>query len=206
MDIETCLTLLELEPPLSPASVQRAYRRQVRRWHPDQFSDQPAVFIHAETHLKALNQAYAILKRIIADNEEVPAGSNQLQRTADRQRAGLGPKPPASKPTTEKTTSDKKNSGPYIGRQRTAPQSQKRKPRATPTSGKTPLCFQAILERAGSGSVPADDRHFKSTRSLSAGRPAGHRRKAMRVEGFEPASPIAPVRPVSAIKPIGESD
>ncbi len=52
--------LLELDERASLQEVKAAYRSLARRWHPDQASDGRQA--EAEERMKALNEAYALLK------------------------------------------------------------------------------------------------------------------------------------------------
>lgn len=54
--------ILGIEPTDSSALIQRAYRRQIRRWHPDRFSSGSAEQRDAEEMTKQLNRAYDCLR------------------------------------------------------------------------------------------------------------------------------------------------
>jgi len=63
--------LLGLQPGASGREVRRAYRRLVRKWHPDLNPDDPA----GRTKIQEVNEAYEVL------------GSPEKRQTYDRQRA-----------------------------------------------------------------------------------------------------------------------
>ncbi len=62
MDICSAYNMLNLSPEASPEQVRNAYRKLVRRWHPDQFANQADKRRHAEETLKEINLAYAMVK------------------------------------------------------------------------------------------------------------------------------------------------
>lgn len=55
MPLPDYYALLEVSPDASLAQIKRAYRRLVRKYHPD-ITKQPH-----DTHIKRLNEAYAVL-------------------------------------------------------------------------------------------------------------------------------------------------
>lgn len=54
--------VLELAANATPQAIKAAYRRLVRRWHPDQFGQDAAQFQLAEEKIKQINIAYEALK------------------------------------------------------------------------------------------------------------------------------------------------
>ena len=62
MTVQACLYILGLETIEDHDQIHRAYRRQVRCWHPDQFTHQPEIHAQAEERLKRINHAYSTLK------------------------------------------------------------------------------------------------------------------------------------------------
>lgn len=54
--------ILGLEATATPAEVKQAYRKLVKKWHPDRFIDRPQLLAKAQQEITKINQAYAILK------------------------------------------------------------------------------------------------------------------------------------------------
>ncbi len=61
LDINDSLEILGLKPGASQAQVKQAYRKLVKTWHPDRFSDQQQKQ-EAEEKIKKINVAYNHLK------------------------------------------------------------------------------------------------------------------------------------------------
>lgn len=63
MDISKALEILGLTSNPSRADVKKAYREQVKLWHPDRYSNGSAMKKMAEKNIQDANLAYAFLKR-----------------------------------------------------------------------------------------------------------------------------------------------
>ena len=74
MNLTTSFNTLGIGPDTDEAQAKRAYKAQVRRWHPDQFPEGSATKAGAEEQLKQINIAYARVKAHLAD---APAGSHR---------------------------------------------------------------------------------------------------------------------------------
>lgn len=59
MDLRTSFKILGLDPQADAVQAKRAYKAQVRRWHPDQFPERSTTKVYAEEQLKQINIAYA---------------------------------------------------------------------------------------------------------------------------------------------------
>ena len=66
MDLTTIFNMLGLGPEADIARAKRAYKAQVRRWHPDQFPEGSPTKAEAEEQLKQINIAYALIKAHLA--------------------------------------------------------------------------------------------------------------------------------------------
>ena len=206
MDIQACLHLLELEAPLTPVRVHRAYRRMVKRWHPDQFAHQPAIHALAEERLKSINHAYTLLKDYIRDH---PAVQNNIKDNRDPIRRDS---PPASRPMGQSASrrpqqSANEASTVYANRRTQAPLGfvpPGGYQQSSPSKPSSP--FERILRDIGHAGIHPANHQRAGARPLSRLRPGRRRRNGMRVEGFRSLSPLQPVRPVSKIEPIGGSD
>ena len=53
--------VLEIAPDAGPAEIRRAYRRLVRRWHPDRFANDPQGRAEATERLRVINRAYEVV-------------------------------------------------------------------------------------------------------------------------------------------------
>jgi hypothetical protein len=58
MDTRRCLELLELECVSSPRELKDAYRKMVKRWHPDRYHGDSGMMQQAELQLTEINLAY----------------------------------------------------------------------------------------------------------------------------------------------------
>ena len=57
-----CLALLELKGGCTPAEIRKAYQRMVMIWHPDRFPPNSELSLEAEARIKAINEAYRVLR------------------------------------------------------------------------------------------------------------------------------------------------
>jgi len=58
MDTRRCLELLELDCVSSPRELKDAYRKMVKRWHPDRYYGDPSMMQQAQLKLTEINLAY----------------------------------------------------------------------------------------------------------------------------------------------------
>ncbi|MGD8837427.1 MAG: J domain-containing protein, partial [Desulfobacteraceae bacterium] len=65
MTVQACLHILGLDSIEDHDQIHRAYRRQVKCWHPDQFTHQPEIHARAQERLKRINYAYSTLKEYL---------------------------------------------------------------------------------------------------------------------------------------------
>ena len=79
MDLKTCFEILDLNPDASMAEVQQAYKDLVNIWHPDRFATNPRLKEKAETKLKEINRAYAMV------NSFLSSGPDSLEDTLKQQ-------------------------------------------------------------------------------------------------------------------------
>ena len=66
MDVKTSFDILDLGLEADASQAKRAYKDQVRRWHPDRFPEGSAAKAEAEERLKQVNIAYARVKSYLA--------------------------------------------------------------------------------------------------------------------------------------------
>jgi hypothetical protein len=75
MQIDECLRTLMLGPAATSEEIRQAYLDMVRVWHPDRFQSDPRLRQVAEERLRAINQAYMVLRGPVsarAAAEEAP--------------------------------------------------------------------------------------------------------------------------------------
>ncbi len=75
MNLTTSFNTLGIGPETDEAQAKRAYKAQVRRWHPDQFPEGSAAKTGAEEQLKQINIAYARVKAHLAMHRPDPSVS-----------------------------------------------------------------------------------------------------------------------------------
>lgn len=207
MDIQTCLQVLELEAPLTPVRIRRAYRRMVKRWHPDQFALEPSMLTLAEERLKSINAAYAKLKAAYDKVQaKVPGRTENIQRPfnwhfSTRLRSTL-----RADSGKRRTDPNKRQASRSIRKDQVYSGHASAANRQKPAPARPESQFERILREKS-----PDDAALFNPRNSGANqpyrwRPARCRRGALRVNGFLPASPWQPIRPVSKISPIEGSD
>ena len=200
MNIKTHLHMLELESLRDADEVHRAYRRQVKRWHPDQFTAQPEKHAYAEERLKRINEAYRLLKaqlekRPRSDGTEKESSVTTGAETVDGKRHG--DKTTATFSLRQWLKSWCHNVSPPHSKAdiRTGGTGQ------PPPNDKSKQSFEQILRqtssrRSSKGATPG------SRRAFPPGRITPRRSKGLRINGFTPASPVAPVKPVARVRRI----
>jgi hypothetical protein len=82
VDLQQCFEILELNPGASMDEVQQAYKDLVNIWHPDRFATNPRLKRKAETKLKEINQAYAMV------NSFLSSGPDTLEATKKQHYKG----------------------------------------------------------------------------------------------------------------------
>ena len=207
MDIQTCLQVLELEAPLTPARIHRAYRRMVKRWHPDQFALEPSIRAIAEERLKSINAAYAKLK---AEHDTVQ--TNAIDR-AENVHGPFNWRFSTRLKSTLRSGSDKRRTDPNkwqssqsIRKEQAHTGHAGAANRQKPAPARSVSQFEQILREKSPVNENAPNPRSHGANQPHRWRPARCRRGALRVDGFMPASPWQPIRPVSKISPIEGSD
>ena len=79
MNRERALQVLGVEPGASPDRIKRAYRAQVKLWHPDRYSADSSMRQIAQRNLQDANQAYALLRRGFAPQRTDRPGRQSTQ-------------------------------------------------------------------------------------------------------------------------------
>ncbi|WP_319408961.1 J domain-containing protein [uncultured Desulfosarcina sp.] len=206
MNLTTSFNTLGIGPDTDEAQAKRAYKAQVRRWHPDQFPEGSATKAGAEEQLKQINIAYARVKAHLATHRPDPtvtaatAPSPPDQGTTDR------PEPPDEKSKKRSWVDhlfDTLNA--FAGNRAAEPPS----PPADETGANRRKSFEQVLDEMAGGGIPP-------TQTRQPGNPAAaHRRTASGYRPYRrrggtvgtvgsPESP-GPVKPVGRVRGIGRS-
>ncbi|MDY6899557.1 MAG: DnaJ domain-containing protein, partial [Cyanobacteriota bacterium] len=59
--ISRAYNILDLKPDASPEQIKQAYKKLVKKWHPDLFANQPQELIKAQEKIRQINEAYNTL-------------------------------------------------------------------------------------------------------------------------------------------------
>jgi curved DNA-binding protein CbpA len=204
MTIQVCLQILGLDDAQDLDQLHRAYRHQVKRWHPDQFTHQPAIHAQAEERLKRINHAYSILKEHF---NKKPSAQPHVS-TANDKKTQSGQKTNETKFTKSFQWSQwfkQKNRQCHQNHENVESNSGHRLSKTACAAPKKPN-FEQILQEAADN--PCQQVTQKRFGMRSAFNP--HLRKQgkrnLRIKGFKPVSPITPIRPISKINGIEGSD
>lgn len=204
MNIQNCLSLLELENAVDEDRLHLAYRRQVKRWHPDQFAHQPEIHARAEERLKQINQAYFKLKDLIQHQPRPHAGDNE--------NAHKAPKAKEKTSQTDFRAFDnlkqwfKSSCTTSYNHKNSVKSDHARSTKARKARSVKKPSFEQVFKKAASNPVGSHSPTRNKMKPLTHPSLIKQLKKSMRVEGFVSPSPISPVRPVSKISRIEGSD
>ncbi|BAZ44842.1 heat shock protein DnaJ domain-containing protein [Chondrocystis sp. NIES-4102] len=87
-NISQCYAILGIQPKASPEATKKAYRNLAKIWHPDRYTDNPALKAKAEIEIKKINQAYATIKDYLANgsNNIIDVDVNSSQPSVNKQQ------------------------------------------------------------------------------------------------------------------------
>lgn len=204
MTIQASLHILELDSAKDHDQLHRAYRRQVKRWHPDQFAHQPAIHAQAEERLKRINHAYSTLKEHLQKKASVH-GNISTSKDIQAENGQQHPPPEPRKPIKR---------SPWFKPSHRNDHQKDDKSKSFRTSGakintafvRKEASFNNILRKAAAN--PRTDPRSMGSGARSIPNPflRKQRNKSMRIEGFRPAAPITPIKPISKIGKIEGSE
>lgn len=206
MKLTTSFKTLGIGPETDEAQAKRAYKAQVRRWHPDQFPVGSAAKTGAEEQLKQINIAYARVKAHLAMHRPEPTVSARAtpphpdQSGTDRYDI---PSKKAKKHAWVDHLFDalKVYAGNFAGEPSAPPDAE--------TDTKRRKTFEQVLEEmAGGGIHPKPKRrpgnHAAAGRRVdSSYRHAGRKGGAVGTVGG--AERPGPIKPVSRVRGIGRN-
>ncbi len=61
--------------------IKKAYREQIKKWHPDKFPNQPDKLIEALERSKQINEAYSVLENYVPFTESKSGSKNSTKST-----------------------------------------------------------------------------------------------------------------------------
>lgn len=206
MDLQTSFNILGTGPGTDETQAKRAYKAQVRRWHPDQFPEGSATKVGAEEQLKQINLAYARVKAHLAKHRPDPTVANSAPPTHPRQNTTRHHEPPGEK-------SKKRSWVDYLFDALNAfARNHAGEPSASPadeTDADRRKTFEQVLHEIAGGGIPSKQKRQPGNPAVACHRSASgyrHNRRnggaVGRVDG--PQSP-GPVKPVGRIRGIGRS-
>jgi curved DNA-binding protein CbpA len=79
VDLKQSFEILELNPDASTDEVQQAYKDLVNIWHPDRFATNPRLRRKAETKLKEINRAYAMVNSFLSSGPDALEAAQEQQ-------------------------------------------------------------------------------------------------------------------------------
>lgn len=203
MNLLTCFKILGLPSDADAVQAKRAYKAQVRRWHPDQFPAGSDAKSGAEEQLKQINVAYARIKEHLA----------VLQPAAEARKATPPPRPDTvakeGPPQTKKEQRSWvdalfKSLNAFVGDRRgTSPP----RPQGKGQTKRKPSFGQVLDEMAGGSIATSKKRRQRRPGPFPQNR-AGyrrHRRSGSSVDAVGGSERPGPVRPVGRVRGIGKS-
>lgn len=206
MTVQACLYILGLETIEDHDQIHRAYRRQVKCWHPDQFTHQPEIHAQAEERLKRINHAYSTLKDYLDNIASAQTTCAAKTREARTEKATPSKPQGFTNPFNWKQWFNPKNHRNNRGEQSTAARQKSTRTSGHASNVRKKNSFERILREAAGNSSG------KSNRSPAQKRYGEHRlfnahrfkqsKKNMRIEGHACASPITAIKPISKISKI----
>lgn len=206
MNLTTSFDTLGIDPEADEAQAKRAYKAQVRRWHPDQFPEGSATKAGAEEQLKQINIAYARVKAHLATQRPDPAATTAASPPhPDRGTAGT-PDPPGEQ-TGKRSWVDhlfdtlNAFAGNRVGEPPVPPADARDiHPRKT---------FEQVLdEMAGGGISPKRQRQSGNPAPVRNRPASGYRRSSRsggRVGTISGTESPGPVKPVGRVRGIGRN-
>jgi hypothetical protein len=198
MDLKTSFNILGLDPQADEASAKRAYKAQVRRWHPDQFPEGSDTKSVAEEQLKLINIAFARVKAHLAGvrpdpDVTAPPGGDTSRREGP-------PGEHAERRSWVDHLFDTLNA--FAGKR----EGQPAEPAADNAETIRRKTFGQVLDEMAGGSISAKPKRRPVGTPAAPCRAAGCRRyrgRGSTVGGIGGTESPGPVKPVSRVRGIG---
>ena len=204
MNLTTSFDTLGIDPGADEAQAKRAYKAQVRRWHPDQFPEGSATKAGAEEQLKQINVAYARIKVHLAKRRPDPSHAANASPTPPRQNTTVRNESHGEKSRKRSWANhlfDALNA--FAGNRSSEP------PIPPPPPGRTDTnrgqSFGQVLDEMAGGKIYPKPK--RQSRHPAAARRAttGYRHHSGAVDGVGSTESPGPVKPVGRVRGIGRS-
>jgi DnaJ-class molecular chaperone len=206
MNLTTSFNTLGIGPETDEAQAKRAYKAQVRRWHPDQFPEGSATKAGAEEQLKQINIAYARVKAHLAMHRPDPTVAAAATTPHPGQGSADRHDPPGEKTKNRSWVDhlfDALNA--YAGNRAGEPAA----PPDDETDTNRRKTFEQVLdEMAGSGISPKQKCQPSNPAAARRRAASGHRlygRKGVTVGKVGSSESPGPVKPVGRVRGIGRN-
>ena len=85
--LKECYQRLELPYQANAAEVRQAYKRLVKKWHPDKFEADSPIKAYAEERIKLINAAYDLLRKHQSQTKTSPKSENDATRSSEKSTA-----------------------------------------------------------------------------------------------------------------------
>jgi hypothetical protein len=207
MNLAASFNLLNLSRRADQAQAKKAYKAQVRRWHPDQFPEGSATKAKAEERLKQVNLAYARIKAHLAASRPTPGIDVTAAPCHQPKQDAAGNRP---------HNEDSANHRSWINHlfntlNRVAGMCSDKPSRSAPgmSVSEPAKRFQQVLDEMAGGSFPSDAVHQVGAADVCVRRTAAdyrrYRRSGAAIGAVGGADHPGPVKPVNRVRGIGRS-
>ena len=82
--LKECYQRLELPNEANAAEIRQAYKRLVKKWHPDKFESDSPIKAYAEERIKLINAAYDLLRKHQSQNSTPLRSENDATRPSEK--------------------------------------------------------------------------------------------------------------------------
>ena len=206
MKLTTSFITLGIGPEADEAQAKRAYKAQVRRWHPDQFPEGSAIKTGAEEQLKLINIAYARVKAHLTIHRRDPAVSASPPPPHPGQGSTARHVPPGRKSKKRSWLDhlfDALNA--YTGNHAGDPLA----PPDDSTNTNRRKTFEQVLDEMAGGGIPRSPRRRPANQAAAGRRVTSgcrqYGRKGGTVGSVGGSEGPGPVKPVSRVRGIGRN-
>ena len=202
MDIQESFKILGLDGNANAEQAKRAYRSQVRQWHPDKFPEKSTEKYGAEEQLKCINIAYDRVKAYLKSHHVGSDSNIKPSSPSSHPKTGQDPTPAPKKTKTRSWIDHLFTTLNAFGNSPAPPSSKS-------TKGRTyrRKTFNQILTETTGGRLPKKQsisRNSGGKPSRPASEYGRHRHKGSTIGTVGNAKNPGPVKPVERIKGIGK--
>lgn len=206
MDLTTSYKILGVDSKAGKDSVKRAYKAQVRRWHPDQFPEGSSLKAAADEQLKQINIAYARVKSHLSLHGPAPSDARPADAPHQPRKASHENKARHQQKTRRSWVDhlfDTLNAfaGTRGDHSQTAADNR--------INSKQGRSFEQVLDEMTGGKKPTEKPQKQTaghhTRRNYTEIYKKYRRQSSGTAGVDPMESKGPVKPVSRVRGIGRS-